>query len=89
MLQAIITANFILYDHGNQFLLIFGIFNTLLLLPLEEYAMAEESAPIEEEPPPANDDEKKPLMHSQPIGSIPLTPGDLQGRKGKTNSNIV
>lgn len=38
-----------IYNYGNQLLLIFGIFSSLLLLPLEEYAMSGENC--EEMPP--------------------------------------
>jgi hypothetical protein len=37
------------YEHGNQFLLIIGIFSSLLLLPLEEYAMYNELDPTDRE----------------------------------------
>ena len=75
MIAANLATFFFFYKHENQLLLIFGIFNTLLLLPLEEYAMAEEPPTLtEEETPHANDNEKKPLMHSQQTGSISLKP---------------
>ena len=54
----LISNNFFIFffKHGKQILLIFGIFSTLLLLPLEEYALAEEPSPtVEERVPPGND----------------------------------
>ena len=81
------------YEHGNQLLLVFGIFNTLLFLPLEEYAMAEEmststyNSDDEEKAFPNDKNEYQPLTHITPsrshnpqsraIAVISLTPDDL------------
>ena len=59
-------VNFI-YDHGNQMLLIFGIFSTLLFLPLEKYAMAEEM------PTCGDYDEERALPPGDKNEYIPLT----------------
>ena len=55
------------YERGNQFLLVVGIFSSLLLLPLEEYALNKTSAPVDEEnvPPTESVDEHAPLLHNQ------------------------
>ena len=55
------------YRHGNEMLLVFGIFSTLLFLPLEKYAMAEEmpaSNYDEERACPDADNEYVPLLTS-------------------------
>ena len=89
------------YQHGNQLLLIFGIFSTLVLLPLEDYAMAEEmptSNYDEEIALPDDKNDYQPLTQIKPksshnpqceaIAAVSLTPGDLQGQL-KINNNDV
>ena len=71
-----------LYEHGNQLLLIFGIFSTLLLLPLETYAMSEQMPNAnmydEEKGLPSDKNVYEPLLHNATAPSVNIVPGDFQ-----------